>query len=42
MWIHDFKNLMTHKKLWYAMTNIGAINSTHKKTSGVTKSHGLP
>jgi hypothetical protein len=28
---------MTHKKLWHAMTNIGAINSTHTKTFGVTK-----
>jgi hypothetical protein len=42
MWIHDFKNLMAHKKLCHAMTNIGAINSRHTKTYGVTKNHGLP
>jgi hypothetical protein len=30
------------KKLWHAMTNIGAINSRHTKTYGVTKNHGLP
>jgi hypothetical protein len=24
------------------MTNIGAINSKHTKTYGVTKNHGLP
>jgi hypothetical protein len=42
MWIHDFKNLIAHKKLWHAMTNIGAINSRHTKTYGVTKNHGLP
>jgi hypothetical protein len=30
------------KKLWHAMTNIGAINLKHKKTYGVTKNHGLP
>jgi hypothetical protein len=42
MWIHDFKNLMAHKKLWHAMTNIGAINSRHTKIYGVTKNHGLP
>jgi hypothetical protein len=42
MWIHDFKNFMAHKKLWHAMTNIGVINSRHKKTYGVTKYHGLP
>jgi hypothetical protein len=23
--------LMAHKKLWHAMTNIGAINSKHTK-----------
>jgi hypothetical protein len=28
---------MAHKKLWHAMTNIGAINSKHIKTYGVTK-----
>jgi hypothetical protein len=28
---------MAHKKLWHAMTNIGAINSRHIKTYGVTK-----
>jgi hypothetical protein len=33
---------MAHKKLWYAMTNIGAINSKHTKIYGVTKNHGLP
>jgi hypothetical protein len=43
MWIYDFKKLMTHKTLlWHAMTNIGAINSRHTKTYGVTKIHGLP
>jgi hypothetical protein len=42
MWIHDFKNLMAHKKLWYAMTNISAINSRHTKIYGVIKNHGLP
>jgi hypothetical protein len=26
----NFKNMMAHKKLWHAMTNIGAINSRHK------------
>jgi hypothetical protein len=31
-----------HTKKWYAMTNIGAINSKHTKTYGVTKNHGLP
>jgi hypothetical protein len=32
-----------HKKeKWHAMTNIGAINSKHTKTYGVTKNHGLP
>ncbi len=41
MWIHDLKNLMAHKKIWHAMTNIGAINSRHTKTYGVTKNHGL-
>jgi hypothetical protein len=29
---------MAHKKLWHAMTNIGAINSKHTKTYNVTKS----
>jgi len=42
MWIHDFKNLIAHKKLLHAMVNTGAINSRHKKTYGVTKNHGLP
>ncbi len=42
MWIHDFKNVMAHKKKWHATTNIGAINSKHTKTYGVTKNHGLP
>jgi hypothetical protein len=42
MWIHDFKNLITHKKLWHAMINIGAINSRHTKIYVVTKNHGLP
>jgi hypothetical protein len=30
------------QKIWHAMTNIGAINSRHIKTYGVTKNHGLP
>jgi len=38
MWIQ--KPLVTQK--WHAMTNIGAINSKHTKTYGVTKNHGLP
>jgi len=42
MWIHNFKNLMAHKKIWHAMTNIGAINSKHTKPCGVTKNHWLP
>jgi hypothetical protein len=42
MWIHDSKIFMAHKQLWHAMTNIGAINSRHTKTYGVTKNHGLP
>jgi hypothetical protein len=33
---------MAPKKKQHAMTNIGAINSKHKKTYGVTKIHGLP
>jgi hypothetical protein len=33
---------MAHKKLWHAMTNIGAMNSRHTKTYGVTKNHGFP
>jgi hypothetical protein len=33
---------MTHKKLWHAMTNIGAIKSKFVKIYGVTKNHGLP
>jgi hypothetical protein len=28
---------MAHKKLWHAMTNIGAMNSKHTKSYGVTK-----
>jgi hypothetical protein len=32
---------MAHKNLWHAMTNIGAINSKHKKSYGVIKNHGL-
>jgi len=35
--IHSFKSPMAHKTLWHPMTNIGAINSKHKKTYGVTK-----
>jgi hypothetical protein len=31
-----------HTKKWHAMTNIGAINSKHTKTYGVTKNHELP
>jgi hypothetical protein len=30
------------KKLWHAMTNIGAINSKHTKNFDVTKNYGLP
>jgi hypothetical protein len=33
---------MAHKKIWHAMTKIGAINSKHIKTYDVTKNHGLP
>jgi hypothetical protein len=34
---------MAHKKIMgHAMTNIGAINSRHIKTYGITKNHGLP
>ncbi len=33
---------MAHKKLWHAMTNIGAINLRHTKTYGVTNNYGLP
>jgi hypothetical protein len=33
---------MAHKKLWYAMTNIGAIDLRHTRTYGITKNHGLP
>jgi hypothetical protein len=33
---------MAHKKLWHAITNIGAIYSKHTKTYGVTKNHRLP
>jgi hypothetical protein len=32
---------MALKKLWHTMTNIGAINSRHTKTCGVTKDHRL-
>ncbi len=32
---------MAHKKLWHDTINIGAINSKHIKTYGVTKNHGL-
>jgi hypothetical protein len=32
---------MAYKKKWHVMTNIGAINSRHTKTYGVTKNHGL-
>jgi hypothetical protein len=35
------KTLWHTKTLWHAMTNIGAINSKHIKTCGVTKSHAL-
>jgi hypothetical protein len=28
---------MAHTKIWHFMTNIGAINSRHTKTYGVTK-----
>jgi hypothetical protein len=37
--IHSFKNLMAHKKLWHAMTNVGAPtnDSKHPKTYDVTK-----
>jgi hypothetical protein len=31
-----------HTKKWHAMRNIGAINSKHTKTYGITKKHGLP
>jgi hypothetical protein len=31
MSIYDFKNFMAHKKIWHAMTNIGAINSNTQK-----------
>jgi hypothetical protein len=41
MWILAFKNFMTHKKLWHAMTNISAINLRHTKTYGVTKKDEL-
>ncbi len=37
MHVNYFKKIMAHKKLWHAMTNIGAINSRHTKTYGVTK-----
>jgi hypothetical protein len=38
---------MTSKTSWHTkkmacMTNIGAINSKHTKTYGVTKNHELP
>jgi hypothetical protein len=32
---------MTSKTSWHTK-NIGAINSKHTKTCGVTKVHGLP
>ncbi len=32
---------MAPKKLWHGMTHIGAINSKHTKTYGVTKNHRL-
>jgi hypothetical protein len=32
---------MAHKKLWHAMTNIGAINLRHTKTYGVINNYGL-
>jgi hypothetical protein len=34
---YEFKNFMAHKKIWHAMTNIGAINSRHTKIYDVTK-----
>jgi hypothetical protein len=33
---------MADKKLWHAMTNVGAINLKHTKIYGVTKNNGLP
>jgi hypothetical protein len=33
---------MAHKKLWHAMTNIGAINLRNIKIYVVKKNHGLP
>jgi hypothetical protein len=33
---------MAHKKLWCAMTNIGAIDSKNTQIYGVTENHGLP
>jgi hypothetical protein len=33
---------MAYKNIRHAMTNIGAINSKHTKTYGVTKIYGLP
>jgi hypothetical protein len=42
MLIHDFKNLMAHKTLWHAMTNIVVINSRFTKIYDVTKNHGFP
>jgi hypothetical protein len=42
MWIHNFKKFMARKKLWHAMTNIGAINSRHTIIYDVTKKYGLP
>jgi hypothetical protein len=37
MCIQDFKNFMSHKKLWHGMSNVGATNLRHIKTYGVTK-----
>jgi hypothetical protein len=31
------KTSLAHKKIWHAMTNIGAINSRHTKIYDVTK-----
>ncbi len=41
MCIHDFKNLMAHKKLGHAMTKLSVINLRHTKIYGVIKNHGL-
>jgi hypothetical protein len=29
------------KKIWFVMTNIGAINSKHTRTYGAIKNYGL-